>query len=66
MQVVAQRQEIIARNGTCEIQHRRAFTNPLPTDALVLRIVITNAQVLLKVALRVLQIRLRLWREHCR
>ena len=60
MSVFAKCDEIPLRNDAIEVEHRRAFADPLSNDALCLGIVITDREVFLEIRLRVLQVRLRL------
>src|ERR1019366_129704 len=64
MQILTERKEFIAPDFAGKAKQRRAFPDPLPLHPLVLGVVITDAQVFLEVALRVLEIVLCLRRKH--
>ncbi len=54
MQILSQREEFIAHDFAGETKQSRAFSDPFALNALILSVVIPNAQMLLKVSLRVL------------
>src|ERR1022692_2749077 len=62
--ILTECEKFIAHDFAGEPEQRRAFPDPFTLDALVLGVVITNAQVLLEVALRVLEVGLCLRRKH--
>ena len=64
MCVVAQGYEVALCHGAIEPEHYRPFASPLSDHALCLCVVITDSKMLLEVRLRILQVRLRLRREH--
>ena len=64
MRVFAQRYEVALSHGTIEPEHRRPFSSPLSDDTLCLGVVVADGQMLFEIRLRILQVGLRLRREH--
>ncbi len=64
MLVLAQGQELFLCHRSRRAEHRRACPDPHASHTLAFRIIITDAKVLLEVALRVTQVVFRLRRKH--
>ncbi len=64
MLILAKAQEIVGADSPGQIQPLRAQTDPLTGDALTFIVVVANRQVFFKVFLCVLEIVLRLRRDH--
>ena len=64
MKIFSQPEKFIARHPFAESEHGRTLSDPLPRDLLSLAIVITDAEMLLKILFGILEVVLSFRREH--